>query len=70
MKYPGTATHFASLGSKLALIARNEEKLKEVAEECRRAGAEDVFISSHDLGVAEECGKAVERTVEHFGGKS
>ncbi|TRY62819.1 hypothetical protein TCAL_13106, partial [Tigriopus californicus] len=64
----GTAKHFAALGAKLALIARNEAKLNEIAADCRAAGAEDVFVSPHDLGIAEECVKAVENTVSHFGG--
>lgn len=64
----GTAKHFAALGAKLALIARNEAKLREIAADCTAAGAEDVFVSPHDLGIAEECVKAVENTVAHFGG--
>ncbi|TRY64035.1 hypothetical protein TCAL_12292 [Tigriopus californicus] len=64
----GTAKHFAALGAKLVLIARNEAKLQETASECRTAGAENVLVSPHDLGIAEECVKAVENTVSHFGG--
>jgi len=64
----GTAIHMAGLGCKLALVARNAQALEEVAEECRKAGSPDVLVSPHDLALEEECGKAVEETVAHFGG--
>jgi len=35
----GTAVHFASLGSRISLVARNLDHLKAVAEECKAAGA-------------------------------
>jgi len=64
----GTAIHMAGLGCKLSLVARNKAALEEVADECKKAGAPDVLVSSHDLALEEECGKAVEETVAHFGG--
>jgi len=64
----GTATHMAGLGCKLALVARNAEALAQVAEECRAAGSPDVLVAPHDLAVEEECVKAIDETVEHFGG--
>jgi len=64
----GTATHMAGLGCKLALVARNAEALAAVAEECKAAGSPDVLVAPHDLSVEEECVKAVNETVEHFGG--
>jgi len=63
----GTAIHMAGLGCKLSLVARNKAALEEVADECKKAGAPDVLVSSHDLALEEECGKAVEETVAHFG---
>ncbi len=63
-----TAKHFASLNCKLVLIARNEDRLKAVAEACKEAGAEDVFMSLHDLGKSEECIKALDEAFKHFGG--
>jgi len=64
----GTAEHFASLGAKLALVARNKEKLEEVATKCTENGATEVFTSSHDLSVEAECIEAVKKTVQHYGG--
>jgi len=64
----GTAIHMAGLGCKLALVARNAQALEEVASECREAGSPDVLVSPHDLALEEECAKAVEETVAHFGG--
>ncbi len=64
----GTARHFATLGCKLSLVARNKERLDEVAKECRDKGAKEVFVAVHDLAIAEECVKAVNETVEHFRG--
>ena len=54
----------------LSTSVRNKAALEEVADECKKAGAPDVLVSSHDLALEEECGKAVEETVAHFGGKS
>ncbi len=63
------AEDMAGLGCKLALVARNLERLKEVAQKCTKLGAADVFVASHDLSVPEECRNAVEEVVERFGGK-
>jgi len=64
----GTAEHFASLGARLALVARNKEKLDEVGAKCKDNGSPEVFISAHDLSVEYECIKAVQETIQHFGG--
>jgi len=63
----GTAKHFAGLGCKLALVARNKEALETVKEECVAAGAKDVIALPHDLSEERECELAVEETVGHFG---
>ena len=65
----GTAVHFASLGCKLSLVARNLDHLRATAEECKAAGAEDIFFASHDLATEAGCIATVEDTVKHFGGK-
>lgn len=36
---------------------------------CLDAGAEDVFVSVHDLAKAEECVAAVDKSVKKFGGE-
>jgi len=64
----GTAVHFANLGARLSLVARNKEKLEEVAAKCREAGASEVFVSPQDLSIEAQCVSAVAETVKHFGG--
>lgn len=66
----GTAKHFASLGCKLALVSRNEENLRKVADECKAAGAEDVVVLPKDLAVTDACIAAVKETVDHYKGES
>ena len=65
----GTAEHFATLGCRLSLVARNAEALKAVSEKCRANGAAEVAFFSHDLAAEAECIAAVEDTVKKFGGK-
>eukprot|EP00092_Neocalanus_flemingeri_P011720 GFUD01012636.1.p1 GENE.GFUD01012636.1~~GFUD01012636.1.p1 ORF type:complete len:260 (-),score=66.43 GFUD01012636.1:58-837(-) len=63
----GCAKHFAGLGCKLALVARNQEALETVKKECEAAGAKGVIALPHDLSEERECELAVEETVGHFG---
>ena len=65
----GTAIHMAGLGCRLSIVARNTEALAEVAELCKKAGSPDVLVAPHDLSIEDECVKAVEETVAHFGGE-
>ncbi|GAQ90411.1 hypothetical protein KFL_006360030 [Klebsormidium nitens] len=58
---------YAGLGSRLALVARREEKLDAVAEECRRRGAPDVLTVPADLGTQDGCREAVEQAAKHYG---
>src|SRR5207302_4788967 len=44
-----TALHFARLGHELVLGARRMEKLREVAEACRRAGAREAHALPLDV---------------------
>lgn len=44
------ALSFAGLGDKLILVARSADKLQEVAEQCRHAGATSVELVPADLG--------------------
>ncbi len=62
-----TAVELASRGCKLSLVARNKDRLAQVAQMCQEAGAAEVFTSSHDLSSMEECDEAVEETAKHFG---
>ena len=62
-----TAEHFADIGyKKLCLVARREEKLKEMADKCKAKGANDVLVLPMDLSDMECAKKAVVKTVEHF----
>ena len=63
-----TALHFSGLGCRVSIVARNLGQLKTAAEECKAAGAEDVFFASHDLSTEAGCQAAIEDTVKHFGG--
>lgn len=50
---------------RLVLAARDEQKLQEVAEACRAAGAE-ALVARTDVSVQEECRTLVERAVARF----
>ena len=63
-----TALHFSGLGCRVSIVARNLDQLKTAAEECKAAGAEDVFFASHDLSTEAGCQATIEDTVKHFGG--
>lgn len=64
----GAALHLAGLGAKLSLVARNTEKLEQIAKQCRSLGSPQVLICPHDLSVEAECVKAVAETVEKMNG--
>ena len=52
----GIARHFASIGYKnLALVARREELLEAVAQECRDKGATKVLSIAKDLMAENGC---------------
>ncbi|KAH6932818.1 hypothetical protein HPB50_009869 [Hyalomma asiaticum] len=64
-----TALHFASLGCCLALTARDDAKLKRVAEACCKEGLplENVLVVPGDVTVGSDVADVVEKTVKHFG---
>merc|ERR1712241_91736 len=51
---------------KLSIVARREEKLKELAQKCKAKGAKDVLVLPLDLSEMECAKSAVVKTVEHF----
>ena len=63
----GSAKYFASLGCKLALVARSKEKLESVKQDCAESGAQEIIILPHDLSREKDCEQAVSDTVGHFG---
>jgi NAD(P)-dependent dehydrogenase (short-subunit alcohol dehydrogenase family) len=65
-----TGHRLASLGMRLALVARNEERLEHAAEAITRAAEGDspeLTIISADMADPEAAADAVEATVERFG---
>lgn len=54
-------------GLRLALAARDAAKLEEVAALCRQSGAETLVLPT-DVGVEGDCLRAIERTIDAFGG--
>lgn len=64
-----TAVHFAELGYKnLALVARREQKLRDVAEKCKLGGAEKVLLVPKDLSDPEKvCPEIVASVIAEFG---
>ncbi|MFC1583680.1 SDR family oxidoreductase [Candidatus Neomarinimicrobiota bacterium] len=61
------ARQLAAQGAYLALAARREKELREVAEECREMGAQAIAVPT-DVSEQEQCQKLIERTVEEWGG--
>lgn len=65
-----TAKLFAKRGcKKIAIVARRENKLKEVADECKKLGANDVQILVKDVTNLETSESIIKETVAHFGSK-
>ncbi|GJX09126.1 11-beta-hydroxysteroid dehydrogenase 1B-like protein [Tanacetum coccineum] len=60
------AYEYASRGACLALSARREDHLREVADRCRQIGAPDVIIIRADVSSAHDCKRMVDQTVHHF----
>lgn len=62
-----TARRFAAGGVKVALVARSEGKLRQLAEELEAAGGE-VKVIAADVSRAPDIDRVVAETVEAFGG--
>lgn len=60
------ARQFAAAGARVALVARDLDRLNEVAAECREAGG-DAFVVRADLTVEDECRAMVGSTIAHYG---
>lgn len=60
------ALALAPLGARLALAARNAERLEALAGECSRAGAEAIAVPT-DVTDEDQCRALVARTVEAWG---
>uniref|UniRef100_A0A0D9W4A1 Ketoreductase domain-containing protein n=1 Tax=Leersia perrieri TaxID=77586 RepID=A0A0D9W4A1_9ORYZ len=61
------AYSYARRGARLALVARREASLRDVAAAARAAGSPDVLVVAGDVARADDCRRFVRATVEHFG---
>lgn len=61
------ALELARLGYRLALAARNAEKLEVTAHECRQAAAPEVIAQPTDVSRREDCQALIEAAVRGFG---
>src|SRR6516225_4028699 len=62
----GTALGLAKLGAAIAVASRNEQALQETAGAIRNAGAQALIVPT-DVTDSDQCRRAIEATVEHFG---
>ncbi len=62
-----TALLFAREGARVAVVGRNAERGRQVADEIRAAGGQAVFLAC-DVRVAEDCRRTVEETLRTLGG--
>ncbi|GAB2249189.1 hypothetical protein Droror1_Dr00012548 [Drosera rotundifolia] len=58
---------YARRGACLALAARRENRLLEVAHKAKRLGSPKVLIITADVSKADDCKRIVDKTIDHFG---
>lgn len=61
------AYQYAKKGARLALVARREGSLHEVAAKAIDLGSPDVLVVPGDVAMPEDCKAFVQATVERFG---
>jgi short-subunit dehydrogenase len=61
------AYEYARRGACLALIARRENSLREVANQAQEYGSPNVLMIRADVSMVEECKRIVDETMSHFG---
>ena len=61
------AYQYAKKGARLALVARREGSLREVAAKATDLGSPDVLVVPGDVARPEDCKAFVQATVERFG---
>lgn len=61
----GSARHFASLGANVAIVARTEKTLNEVAEEIKKSGGPTSLPITAD--VTKDAERIISETIEKFG---
>ncbi len=63
-----SAKLFASLGAKLVLAARSEDKLRSIASEISPDPDRDILCVKTDVSVESDCEALINKAVEKFGG--
>lgn len=61
------AYEYARRGACLALVARRERRLVEVANRAYQLGSPDVIVIRADVSKVKDCKRFVDETVSHFG---
>ncbi|WCJ36297.1 11-beta-hydroxysteroid dehydrogenase [Euphorbia peplus] len=61
------AYEYGKRGARLAISARREDRLQEVAKKAKKLGAPDVLVIRADVSKPEDCKRLVDQTVVHFG---
>nr|XP_017233634.1 PREDICTED: 11-beta-hydroxysteroid dehydrogenase 1B-like [Daucus carota subsp. sativus] len=61
------AYEYGSQGACLALTARREDRLQQVAQVARELGAPDVIVIAADVSRIDDCQRMVDQTINHFG---
>ncbi|GAB4824689.1 hypothetical protein Ancab_007554 [Ancistrocladus abbreviatus] len=61
------AYEYARRGACLALAARRENRLHQVAEKASAFGSPDVLVISADVSKVDHCQRMVDTTINHFG---
>lgn len=51
----------------MALVARREDRLREVVDQAREIGSPDVLMIQADVSEVEDCKRIVDETMDHFG---
>ena len=62
-----SAKLFASLGAKLVLAARSQDKLEEIASGISHDSGSDVLCVKTDVSVEEDCRNLIDKAVARFG---
>lgn len=61
------AYQYAKKGARLALVARREQLLEEVANRAGELGSPHVLMIIADVQKVDDCSRLVEETIGHFG---
>ncbi|CAO2818171.1 unnamed protein product [Amaranthus hypochondriacus] len=61
------AYEYARRGARLALVARRQHLLQNVADICNQLGAPDVIVIPADVSKVEDCRRFITETVNYFG---